>query len=525
VHIAFRSLFPLLALIAFAQAGAVESPEFVTQILEPTGGKIVRPADWFYAEGHGPSSYMWTISKEDSRNGQPYVTGVRIQVFAGVKAGTGKTAREFILDFVTEKRKAVTKVISDCGESRQELFNRICLETEEGPYRIQYSLFWGENTDFAVILIAGTRTELWEQYAPTFARMSAFELTDATRFDNRAAAAATNPADAVAVYLVPLDDFPEDVAGSLARALQQSMGLRIKASLRLPPLALTAMPGTNQYSAEDIMSLAANASAGLPDMSPNTQRVFLTQRDINSRSGNFRYQYSMHNRALNTSVVSLARLLDYSDGRPFFTERSAVRLQKMTKRAVGELHLGWTRSADRADVMYSPIMGPGDLDSIGLEHKTGDAGAPAVKVYHMAGVILMQPDFVLNQRIPNAQGLADYVVKVNEAIEAATKTYAPPTSAGGFIVLAVRPGGKSKAWLDVQPPLPAALASRVMSAIQTVPPFPAKSGTVVFAINASFWGGAIPRKQPYPDEWAAIAKKHSQPLEASQVADLAWGKR
>ena len=33
-----------------------EPTDFVTQILEPTGGKILRPRNWFYSEGHrGPT--------------------------------------------------------------------------------------------------------------------------------------------------------------------------------------------------------------------------------------------------------------------------------------------------------------------------------------------------------------------------------------------------------------------------------------------------------------------------------------
>ena len=31
--------------------------EFVTQVLEPTGGKMLRPKDWFYVESHNGASY------------------------------------------------------------------------------------------------------------------------------------------------------------------------------------------------------------------------------------------------------------------------------------------------------------------------------------------------------------------------------------------------------------------------------------------------------------------------------------
>jgi hypothetical protein len=160
--------------------------EFVTQILEPTGGKILRPKDWFYTQSqHGPV-YTWTISREDTSDDRTYTTGVRIQTFMNIKNDTGKTAKQFILDFVAAKKKDATKIISIRDEQDQGLFTRIGLETEEGPYHILYSLFWlSSGQDLAVVSIAGTTKELWETYAPTFDKMGAFELIDMKRFEDK----------------------------------------------------------------------------------------------------------------------------------------------------------------------------------------------------------------------------------------------------------------------------------------------------------------------------------------------------
>jgi TonB family protein len=158
--------------------------EFVTQILEPLGGKISRPKDWFYAEGHHGPRYMWTLSREDTSGGKSYTTGVRIQTFTGIKKAEGKSARQFILDFAAAKKKEADKVINTCDASNQGLFTRTCLETEEGPYHILYSLFWGsDDLDIAVVTIAGTTKELWETYSPAFDKMGAFELIDMKRFE------------------------------------------------------------------------------------------------------------------------------------------------------------------------------------------------------------------------------------------------------------------------------------------------------------------------------------------------------
>ncbi len=172
----------LLALSVTAAHAEDGRPEFVEQILEPTGGKIARPKDWFYAEAHRGSAYRWMIAKEDPSNGKSYETGVSIQTFVGVKAGAGKTARRFIEDFASSKAQTARKLY-ECPPITKGLFTRICLETEEGPYRLLYSLFWGANDlDIAVVMIAGAPKEQWTTYQPIFSRMSSFELIDMSRF-------------------------------------------------------------------------------------------------------------------------------------------------------------------------------------------------------------------------------------------------------------------------------------------------------------------------------------------------------
>jgi len=165
-----------------AAPGDAPPTEFVTQVLEPTGGTIPRPKGWFYTEAHrGPGSLLWTLSREDIAGGAPYTTGVRIQFLMGVAQGTGKTGRQFVLDFVAARQRDV-KVIGTRGEQDQGMFTRVGLETEEGPYRILYSLFWGNSMDMVVVSTAGTTKELWDTYSPVFDKMAAFELIDPSRF-------------------------------------------------------------------------------------------------------------------------------------------------------------------------------------------------------------------------------------------------------------------------------------------------------------------------------------------------------
>ena len=156
--------------------------EFVTQILEPTGGKIERPKDWFYAERHRGPTFMWTLSREDSTI-LPYTTGVKIQVFSNIQEGAGKTAEQFIRDVEANRRSAACQILATHPVADLGLFRRICLDTVEGDKRIIYSFFWGSHgRDIAVVSIAGARKDLWDIYEPTFQRMASFEIIDINRF-------------------------------------------------------------------------------------------------------------------------------------------------------------------------------------------------------------------------------------------------------------------------------------------------------------------------------------------------------
>lgn len=180
-----------------AEQSASDEDGFIVQILEPTGGKIDRPQDWFFAEAHRRSVYSWIISVEDAGGGKPYETGVKIQVFVGVEKAAGKTAERFLLDFLESKKNEAGVVVLDrCEASESGLFKRVCLETEEGNDHILYSLFWGTGgLDVAVVVIAGTTKDQWETYVPMFRRMEEFELIDMKRFETKQKSDAKNTSE------------------------------------------------------------------------------------------------------------------------------------------------------------------------------------------------------------------------------------------------------------------------------------------------------------------------------------------
>lgn len=70
----------------------------------------------------------------------------------------------------------------------------------------------------------------------------------------------------------------------------------------------------------------------------------------------------------------------------------------------------------------------------------------AAEPYRVENIMLLQPDFVLQERV-RIDELAQYIQAVNAATKANLESVAEPMPASGFVVMAVRPGGRSRAWL------------------------------------------------------------------------------
>lgn len=181
----------------------------------------------------------------------------------------------------------------------------------------------------------------------------------------RAVAADSRP---VSVYLVPLDDFDADRAARMAQHFGEEFGLRIES---LPPLsARKSLPfsGTRQFAAEEIATVTLAALHDVPDRTPGASYVVLTNRDINSHSRERRFLFGWNDPAQRVAVVSAARL--HPDGRERARTEAVLnaRLNKLTRRAIGQIRLGWKPSSNLADAMYSPLLGVADIDRLGEAH-------------------------------------------------------------------------------------------------------------------------------------------------------------
>lgn len=147
--------------------------------------------------------------------------------------------------------------------------------------------------------------------------------------------------------------------------------------------------------------------------------------------------------------------------------------------------------------------------------------ASASTPYEMKDVVLLQPDFVLQERV-TAKALAPYIQSLNAAaLEVLSgQKYEPD---GGFLVLAIRPGMQSAAWLDIRPALPPDLARALVARLHALPAPTVGGGPVVFAIRASLSGGAPPvNNMPAPDEWTQAVQQAGKAIETGDLVERIW---
>ncbi|MBE7420493.1 MAG: hypothetical protein HS128_22575 [Ideonella sp.] len=139
------------------------------------------------------------------------------------------------------------------------------------------------------------------------------------------------------------------------------------------------------------------------------------------------------------------------------------------------------------------------------------------------GVVLLQPSSLLEQRVAGVDALADYIRAVEVAVREVVHANPSARPAAGFIVVAVRPGRHSKAWLDFDTPPAFDISRQLVARIGAVPPLDAHGGPVVFALKVALWGGfESARIAPAPAEWKAATHAAGHALEVDALIDRIW---
>ncbi|WP_077035344.1 hypothetical protein [Pelomonas sp. KK5] len=146
--------------------------------------------------------------------------------------------------------------------------------------------------------------------------------------------------------------------------------------------------------------------------------------------------------------------------------------------------------------------------------------AAAVEPLTTYDIVLLQPDEVMKARVPSVDAFGEYI----RALQRQARLPGPGAAGSGFVVVGIRPGGKSRFWLDFDAPAPsAALGELLVKQLQAVPAPPVQGGAVVFALKVGLWGGKpSARVAPAPAAWKAAAAKAGHPIDPGELAELTW---
>ena len=149
--------------------------------------------------------------------------------------------------------------------------------------------------------------------------------------------------------------------------------------------------------------------------------------------------------------------------------------------------------------------------------------AHAQEPFRYYSIVMLQKQKVFEERLGSVDLLSIYVKGVVDATAAAVKDLPKGTPAKGFMVIAVRPGDRSRVWLDFKDPISKEAAAALESAATKVTPVSVKGGTLLFAIKVGLWGGGAPSEMvPRPEAWRAEAEKEGKFIEYSELVDRVW---
>lgn len=138
-------------------------------------------------------------------------------------------------------------------------------------------------------------------------------------------------------------------------------------------------------------------------------------------------------------------------------------------------------------------------------------------------VVLLQPSATMEKRVTNIDAMADYIKAVEAASREAVLASGATQAVGGFIVLAIKPGQKSKVWLDFDALLDLEFRKHLTQSVKAIKPFDVTEGPVVFALKVATWDGKESKRMaPSPPEWTKVTRS-GKPLEIGQLVENVWG--
>lgn len=149
--------------------------------------------------------------------------------------------------------------------------------------------------------------------------------------------------------------------------------------------------------------------------------------------------------------------------------------------------------------------------------------ARAQDPFQYYSIVMLQTEKVFKERLGSVDTLSIYIKAIVDRVSEAVKPLPKGAPAKGFLVIAVKPGDRSRVWLDFKDPVSAETASTIEKAAAKVVPVSVKGGTLLFAIKVGLWGGGPPKEMiPRPEAWRAEGDNAGRFIEYSELVDRVW---
>ena len=158
--------------------------------------------------------------------------------------------------------------------------------------------------------------------------------------------------------------------------------------------------------------------------------------------------------------------------------------------------------------------------------RRADAPAPAeapADVWVRKKVVLYLPDRVMKERVAVAD-LSPYLAAVDEAVAAAAEAQPIQPGASGMMLLMVKPGERSRAWVVTgEPAMKPDVVAALTGAAGAVPAPSVRQGPILVGLQFDAWGGGAQPEgavAPIPRDWYAHFSEDGGVLDDALMAKV-----
>ena len=141
----------------------------------------------------------------------------------------------------------------------------------------------------------------------------------------------------------------------------------------------------------------------------------------------------------------------------------------------------------------------------------------------MSGIVLYQPESVLQKRAPPAQSWADYI----RALQSTCTVFLRETGAqeAPDVFVALKPGRRSRIWFISSTPAAAGLLEPLRGRLERIEAPEVRGGPVTFLFAAAPGGTARGHPEPrLPDEWLTAIRESGREfmMVPDEVLAIVW---